>query len=158
MDSLDPLASAGRGRRVSDIVMAEVVAPVLDAFADEFDRAAVGIDFLPGESGQLRTNPEVAQQVLANLLDNALHWAPRGRSETPMVHLSLTSSGFSVWDTGPGIPEDHQRMVFEPHFTTRQDSHGLGLTLVKDLLKTVGGHIRLTHPKTARFEVMLDSG
>lgn len=105
----------------------------------------------------MRTNPEVAQQVLANLLDNALYWASRAGSETPAVHLRLTPSGFVVWDTGPGIPENHSRMVFEPHFTTREGSHGLGLTLVKDLLKTIGGKIRLTDPGSARFDVVLSS-
>ena len=156
MDRLDPLASGGRGRRVSEVVLSEVLRPVVEAFADEFDRAGVALDFLSGDGDKVRTNPEVSQQVLANLFDNALHWATRADAETPAIHLRLTPSGFVVWDTGPGIPEKHRRLVFEPHFTTREDSHGLGLTLVKDLLKTIGGRIRLTDPGSARFEVVLD--
>lgn len=156
MDRLDPLASGGRGRRVSEVVLSEVLRPVVEAFADEFDRAGVALDFLSGNGDKVRTNPEVSQQVLANLFDNALHWATRADAETPAIHLRLTPSGFVVWDTGPGIPEKHRRLVFEPHFTTREDSHGLGLTLVKDLLKTIGGRIRLTDPGSARFEVVLD--
>lgn len=156
MERLDPLAIGGRGRRVSDIVLGAALRDVLEAFEDEFDRSAVALEFQAEPEVTVRTNREVAQQVLANLLDNALFWAPQGNAKTPIVTVRLTSRGFSISDTGPGIPEPIRPVIFEPHFTTRDGAHGLGLTLAKDLLKGVGGRIRLADPQTAKFTVELE--
>lgn len=153
MEKLDPLAVGGRGRRVSDIDLSEALEEVIDAFDEEFDRLGVVLDFRSGGDIVVRTNRQVAQQVLANLLDNALHWAPQGGTDTPITTLAVGKTGFSIWDNGPGIAQEHEALVFEPHFTTRPEAHGLGLTLVKDLLKSVGGGIRLSDPGVAKFDV-----
>ena len=156
MAKVDPLAIGGRGRRVSDVAMAEALQDVLDAYEEEFNRSGIYLDFDPDPSQVVRTNREIAQQVFSNLLDNALHWAPKGESQSPIVRVALTATGFSIQDSGPGVQEKHRRVIFDPHFTTREDAHGLGLTLVKDLLKTIGGRIRLTDPGCARFSVELE--
>lgn len=155
MERLDPLAVGGRGRRISVVGLRTTLEPVVEAFQDEFDRAGVALDFAGADTIRIKSNPEVAQQVLANLLDNGLCWASQGQAETPAVFLELTKRGFSIADTGPGVPEDIRRSIFEPHFTTKDGAHGLGLTLVKDLLKTIGGRIRLEDPDCARFDVVL---
>ena len=155
IEKLDPLALGGRGRRVSDIELGATLQDVLEAFEDEFDRYAVALDFQAEPEVTVRSNREIAQQVLANLLENALFWAPQGGARIPVVTVRLTSRGFSISDTGPGIPERLRPVIFDPHFTTRDGAHGLGLTLAKDLLKGVGGRIRLSEPQCARFTVEL---
>lgn len=155
IEKLDPLAIGGRGRRVTDIALGAALWDVLEAFEDEFDRHAVALDFQAEPEVTVRTNREIAQQVLANLLDNALFWALQGEAKTPVVIVRLTPCGFSISDSGPGIPQRLRPVIFEPHFTTRDGAHGLGLTLTKDLLKGVGGRIRLADPACARFTVEL---
>ena len=156
MEKMDPLAIGGRGRRVSDVTMSEALQDVLDAYEEEFNRRGIHLVFDADPDQTVRTNQELAQQVFSNLLDNALYWAPEGGSGTPVVTVTLTRKGFSIQDSGPGIAEKHRRVIFDPHFTTREDAHGLGLTLVKDLLKTIGGRIRLTDAESARFSVELE--
>lgn len=156
IEKLDPLAIGGRGRRVSKIALRSTLQDVLEAFEDEFDRLAVALEFQAEPDVTVRSNPEIAQQVLANLLDNALFWAPQGTAKTAIVTVRLTPRGFSISDTGPGVPERVRPVIFEPHFTTRDGAHGLGLTLAKDLLKGVGGRIRLADPSCARFVVELN--
>lgn len=158
MEKLDPLAIGGRGRRVKDIHLCEALRDVLEAYEDEFDRNGVALDFEEDPELVVRTNQEIAQQVLSNLIDNALFWASQGEANTPIVSVRPSPRGFSVWDTGPGIPKKMRRVIFEPHFTTRDGAHGLGLTLVKDLLKTIGGRVRLADPGSARFSVELQRG
>lgn len=154
MEKIDPLAIGGRGRRVKQIALADPLEDVAAAYQDEFDRRGVFLDFKPNRDSVVTTNPEIVQQVFSNLLDNALHWADKGDgAEDPVVKVRLTPKGFSIHDSGPGISEKVRRVIFEPHFTTRDDAHGLGLTLAKDLLKTIGGRIRLTDPESARFSV-----
>jgi signal transduction histidine kinase len=155
IEKLDPLAIGGRGRRISEVPLAEALQDVMDAYDDEFGRAGVFLDFNGDPGISVRTNREVAQQVLSNLLDNALFWAPQGNAKNPVVKVKVTAKGFTIQDSGPGIAEGIRRVIFEPHFSTRDGAHGLGLTLAKDLLKTVGGRIRLADAQSARFHVEL---
>ena len=46
-------------------------------------------------------------------------------------------------------------MIYEPGFSTKDGAHGLGLTLVRDLLGTIGGRIRLAKLRPATFVVQL---
>ena len=89
------------------------------------------------------------RQVLHNLLNNALKFTTKG-SVTLSVAKTDTEVVFKVQDTGPGIPLELQKAVFEKFrqgeaFLTR--SHGgtgLGLTLASHLLDIMGGHIGLS--------------
>lgn len=157
MEKLDPLAIGGRGRRVSEVRLRGVLGTVVEAYEHEFVGAGVTLHLSGSEDLKCQTNPEVAQQVLANLLDNALYWATLGESESPLVCVELNEQGFIIFDSGPGIPETIRRAIFEPHFTTRDSAHGLGLTLVKDLLKTIGGRVILEDPHQAKFKVVLQA-
>jgi hypothetical protein len=156
IEKLDPLAIGGRGRRVTDLELGEILSDVLGTFKDECDQYGVSLDFSPGEGIRLKTNREIVQHALAGLMDNAIWWARHGESTTPIVSVRVVSKGFTVSDNGPGIPERIGTTVFEPHFTMREGAHGLGLTLVKDLVQTVGGTVRLRKCKPATFYVKLE--
>lgn len=92
-------------------------------------------------------DPDSVRQVLANLLENALKYAPEGRT----VRLAVGSDGplvrFSVADEGPGIPEAEQDRVFEkffrldPHGNPGVDGTGLGLYICRELVRRMGGRI-----------------
>jgi signal transduction histidine kinase len=155
MRTLDPLAIGGSGRRVSTHQLNELLLSVLEPFEEEFNRLGVALSFRGKIDAEVKTNREVAQQVLANLVDNAMWFASIGGATSPTVTVTVTPTGFTVSDNGPGVPKAHRDSIFEPHFTTRDGAHGLGLTLVRDLLKTVRGRVRLTKLLPATFEVEL---
>ncbi|MGE0158621.1 MAG: sensor histidine kinase [Gemmatimonadales bacterium] len=154
MSQLDPLAFGGRGRRVARIDLDDALAPVIRAFEEEGDRFGVTISYV-GRCGVVSTNREVAQHALANLLDNAIWWAAKTPSGSPHVVVKTTSTGFSVADNGPGVDKKHRELVFEPGFSTKEEAHGLGLTLVRELLATIGGSVTLTKLRPATFSVEL---
>jgi signal transduction histidine kinase len=101
----------------------------------------------PGSPLVLRGDPEMVQEVLENLVRNALQHAP---GDTPVV-ISVRPEGdqvrFDVRDQGPGIPFSEQRALFERW--SRTDSsrarqlpgHGLGLSIVKRLVTAHGGSL-----------------
>jgi nitrogen-specific signal transduction histidine kinase/CheY-like chemotaxis protein len=88
--------------------------------------------------------------VIANLIANAQQALrqsppPRRLTLTTAVDTAGTQVTLEVTDTGPGIPEDLQRRVFEPFFTTRaqEGGSGLGLSLCRSVIEGHGGTIRL---------------
>jgi signal transduction histidine kinase len=55
-------------------------------------------------------------------------------TETSEVELSVS-------DTGPGIPREKLRSIFEAFFTTKQHGTGLGLSIARTIVETYGGRI-----------------
>jgi signal transduction histidine kinase len=93
--------------------------------------------------------------VMGNLLRNAWHYTDNG-----CIRLSLEGRGFSVEDSGAGIPEAMRESVFEPFVRgegERGEGLGLGLSLVQRICSHEGWQIRLlaVEPHGCRFEVRL---
>lgn len=125
------------------------VAPLLVEVALRHDdaRVSVVVESAPQETVTVSANREDLRRVLANLLDNATRHAG---SEVRLE--ATTEDGWvlvTVTDDGPGIPQADRERVFE-RFTRLDDARdrdaggsGLGLAIVKELLRRVGGTIRL---------------
>ncbi len=86
-------------------------------------------------------NRQELQQVLVNLLINALHAMPAGGT----LALAVRDVGDEVWielaDTGPGLPPALQAQLFQPFVTQKKDGTGLGLWISRSLVERYGGDI-----------------
>lgn len=98
---------------------------------------------LVGDSSRL-------QQILMNLVGNAIKFTVKG---TVTVSASWISDGewaLAVEDTGPGIPPEAQEYIFEPFrqvdgsITRVHEGSGLGLSIVKQLVTLMNGRVSLT--------------
>jgi two-component system, NtrC family, nitrogen regulation sensor histidine kinase NtrY len=87
------------------------------------------------------------EQVLVNILKNALEAIGedgaitlRLAREPARVNGSGSRSrpALTLRDTGPGIPDDVQALLFTPFFSTKKNGRGLGLTLVQEILSAHG--------------------
>ena len=60
-------------------------------------------------------------------------------------HVGDTGEGVAieVMDTGPGVPEEVRRRLFEPFFTTREKGSGLGLAIVQKTAETNAGRVEV---------------
>jgi two-component system sensor histidine kinase KdpD len=100
-----------------------------------------------------RLDPALLDQVLANLLDNALKFsAPDGRVSA-RVGREGPELVIVIEDDGPGIPRDDLHRVFDPFFrATRTDrvaaGSGLGLAICRGLVQAMGGRIAAESPVT----------
>ncbi|SLM32397.1 putative Response regulator receiver sensor signal transduction histidine kinase [Desulfamplus magnetovallimortis] len=83
------------------------------------------------------------KRVIVNLFINACQ-AIEGQEEKKIFIRAWAEDDrlyFSIKDNGPGIPEDILPHIFEEHYTTRKDGNGLGLSMVKKILKTHHGTV-----------------
>ena len=93
--------------------------------------------------------PSALRRVLANLVDNALQYGGTGSANGDAVRLEVSGERVSVFDSGPGIPEEHREAVFQPFFRLNQartpgaGGSGLGLAIVQQLCQTHGWQISL---------------
>ncbi|MFO0747888.1 MAG: ATP-binding protein [Myxococcota bacterium] len=81
------------------------------------------------------------EQVLANLLENALQAAPEGSAVEATCALDGAELRFSVRDHGPGFPPDEGDLVFEPFRTHRIQGTGLGLAIARRIVEAHHGRI-----------------
>jgi signal transduction histidine kinase len=96
-------------------------------------------------------DPEALRRVVINLLDNAVRFAatevrvgvtPANRNGRPMARLT-------VEDDGPGIPEAERERVFDRFYRVHESRSrqsggtGLGLPIVRDIVRNHGGRVRL---------------
>lgn len=97
---------------------------------------------------KIATSSSSIQQILFNLITNASHaMKGNGRLEV-IVKNSLENKGINirVKDSGPGIPADILKNIFDPFYTSKVEGKGtgLGLSIVKNLLSRISGKISVT--------------
>jgi PAS domain S-box-containing protein len=83
------------------------------------------------------------QQVLVNLVKNAMHAMTKGGTLTLQTGEGADGVWVSVSDTGGGIPPEQINRIFEPFFTTKKRGTGLGLMIVQRIVRAHGGRIEL---------------
>jgi len=110
---------------------------------------------VPDNIPVIETDPGKLQQILYNFLSNAIKFTPNGGQVTlaaERIRRQDNSLGvrLSVTDSGPGIPEDMQDVIFEK-FRQVDSSHtrehpgtGLGLAICRDLAEMLGASVSFT--------------
>jgi len=83
------------------------------------------------------------QQVLVNLIKNAMQATTKGGTLTLRTGEGSEGVWLSVADTGGGIPQEQINRIFEPFFTTKKKGSGLGLMIVQRIVRAHGGRIEL---------------
>jgi len=92
-------------------------------------------------------DPVLVRQAILNLIANACH-AMEGQAEPQSIALSsFIEADFaclSILDTGPGVDPDHRTKIFRAFYTSRgENGTGLGLTVVRNVMRRHGGHVVL---------------
>jgi signal transduction histidine kinase len=99
---------------------------------------------LRGPSATAQIDPTDLDQILDNLLDNAIAYAPGP------IELETGATYVAVRDRGPGIPTDERQRVTERFFRGRgapSGGSGLGLAIVRELAERWGGGVRIEAPE-----------
>jgi PAS domain S-box-containing protein len=122
---------------------------------------------LPGSFPMVRADVSRVHQVLLNLLENAIKFAPKGGKIILKAREAEDSAIVEVQDTGRGLSREEQKRVFEPYHRRVSDRSrfsglGIGLALCKTLVELQGGQIwvrsRAGKGSTFAFSLPLEAG
>lgn len=91
--------------------------------------------------GAIEIDPNELEQVVLNLVVNAVGAMPDGGALTLRCRCMDSRMLLEVEDTGVGMPADLHERVFEPFFTTRAEGTGLGLATARAIVRRAGGEI-----------------
>jgi two-component system, LuxR family, sensor histidine kinase DctS len=105
--------------------------------------------------GPVLCDRTMVEQVLLNLARNAMQAMDEAKVMRPSLVFEVRKAGvgvtaspavkdwleFAVADVGPGIPQDVQRRLFTPFFTTKSEGMGLGLSLCRTVVEQHGGFL-----------------
>jgi two-component system sensor histidine kinase HydH len=81
------------------------------------------------------------QQVLVNVMINAIQAMNQGGKLTVRTGMRESLAEVAIQDTGPGIAAEIRGKIFDPFFTTKSDGTGLGLSIVYRIVEEHGGSV-----------------
>ena len=129
------------------VSLGDVIAAVCDSCREEAEKKGVVLQAPPAPELPVWGDQIRLQQILQNLLTNAIHYTPAGGSITVNSRVEAGVALVSVRDTGCGIAPEDQAAVFDRYFHTttssKHDSTGLGLTIAQELAHLHHGEILL---------------
>ena len=155
-DLLD-MARIESGRMKWDIqvhTINDIITDVVRSLRSIADHGEVVLEIIaPDDSVQIETDRDRLQQVLVNLVSNAIKFSPKGGRVAICMQQEDQEVSVTVEDEGPGIPPARRQAVFE-RFTQVTDvergkpaGSGLGLTISKQLIENLEGRISCVSPQ-----------
>lgn len=132
------------------IQMNEIIQETVSLLHDEATRRGIGIyteldPALPQGMGDVTH----LQQVIMNLMMNAMDATEGIQNRSPDVHILTRRSGanevlVTVQDSGIGLDPENMEMVFQPYFTTKDRGLGMGLSISRTIVESHGGRLWAT--------------
>ena len=137
--------------------MGQIVKKTIDLIRPHAKRQRVRITAnIPSDPGSLRGDSSLLEQVLLNLVLNALEAMLNGGDLQIDVKYNSSEVILSVTDSGEGISPDLQSRIFDPFFTTKQHGSGMGLAFCDKIVREHGGQINYeTSDAGTTFQVTL---
>jgi two-component system phosphate regulon sensor histidine kinase PhoR len=149
--------------RREPVLLREAIEHVVDAVEPRAreKQQRVTIDVADGLA--IEGDPRALDQVLINLIDNAVKYTPAGGHVVVSARSDGAGALVVVEDDGPGVEEKHKERLFErfyrvdPGRSRDVGGTGLGLAIVKHLVEAMEGRVRVedAHPHGTRFCVTL---
>jgi two-component system, OmpR family, manganese sensing sensor histidine kinase len=141
------LAGADRSleRELFVVDLAAILKKLAERYSAQFAEAGVGLDVTAEKTAVVYGNPDQIERILANLIENALRYTPRGGSVSVEAEHSRSAILIVVRDTGIGIAPEHLERIFDRFWRAEQarsqGGSGLGLAIARALARRHGGDV-----------------
>ncbi len=162
------LADAGQlPLNLEPVALAELVQQASAAFAPLAEADGIQLSTDITASPIIHADAARLQQVLANLITNALRYAPQGHQDPSRVDIVLRQNGGAVQidiiDSGPGLTAEQESQVFDRFWRSdaarsrEEGGSGLGLAIAQGIVKAHGGRIQVASERGhgTRFTIVL---
>jgi signal transduction histidine kinase len=152
--------------RSENVSVCDVIEAVLTLVSPQIQAKELNCDYTVPDGLHMLADAEKAEQIVLNLVANAVKFTPRGGAVVISAQVVETNVEIAVSDTGPGIPPEMHARIFEPFVqleapvTAHTAGPGLGLAISRDLARLMRGSIRVegVDPAGARFVLTLPAG
>jgi two-component system sensor histidine kinase MprB len=108
----------------------------------------------------VRSQPNLLERAVLNVLDNAAKWSPPGSTIEVAVHREATSWRLEVRDHGPGITDEDLPHVFDRFYRSEASrwlpGSGLGLAIVRQVVESSGGSVAAVSARGGGTIVQID--
>ena len=128
--------------------LAELTSDVVRAYAAQAGTSGVALVTDVRNPASISADKDLLREAVANLVDNAVRFSPRGADVTLRVARGRAGPSIDVIDSGPGIEEERLPRLFE-RFQRSDSGSGLGLAIARRVVERHGGTLRV---QTARGE------
>lgn len=126
----------------------KLVARVVDLLLRDLEKLNIRLQVKKNNTSLIaRTDAMLMEQVIINLLKNAMEAVPHDGSGMIIILLEKTTGNsvrVSITDNGSGIDTETLHKIFIPFFTTKSKGSGIGLSFSRQILKLHNGNIRVT--------------
>lgn len=126
------------------------------------EQSGVTFTFDKSTSSIIKANPIEIEQVVINILTNAIHALVDADIESPHIDISIRRNDVcymvNIIDNGPGIAQENRDQIFESFFTTKEvgEGTGLGLAISSKIIDSYSGSLKLIDTdKGCNFEITL---
>ncbi len=125
---------------------------------DHFEREKIDCSIaLSDDTMSIKLDERMIEQVLINLVKNAMEALKGSSNPTLILSARLTKNGaiLSVTDNGVGIPDDQMDHIFIPFYSTREEGSGVGLSFSQHIMRMHRGRIHVSSRQDEGTEIQL---
>lgn len=132
--------------KLVDEPLHEIVESSIERLREKIEKKEITVQSYIPENMQILCDRDHIRRVITNLISNAIKWSP----PKDVITVNATNEGediiISVYDNGPGVPDDQRERIFERFYqvdTARsgREGSGLGLAICKHIVEAHGGKI-----------------
>ncbi|WP_422003559.1 sensor histidine kinase [Roseivirga pacifica] len=126
-----------------EVMVERLVDRLLQLFKADFQQQNIQIEKHLYFSGTILIDPNLIDQVLINLLKNAIEAVSNQNEKRLNIMASKTETSvfITIADNGPGIPAEILDNIFVPFYTTKEKGTGIGLSLSRQIMRLHNGQI-----------------
>ena len=145
--TLSQLEAQGQSLTLASCNLGERLQHCCELVKPKAEEKRISITTSPLPSGKVLADAQRLEQILFNLLDNAVKYTPPGGTVTINVSSDGELVRIAIDDTGPGVPETAKQRIFERFYradagrSREEGGTGLGLAIAKHLVGLHGGSI-----------------